>query len=76
MKPEELNSTENGLIFVERETPPTREAVEEKLQRLRSCLDTTNEAVIQAIRETVPTYCLPEEVNASAEQAKEMQLMQ
>ena len=76
MKPEELNSTENGLIFVEWETPPTREAVEEKLQRLRSCLDTTNEAVIQAIRETVPTYCLPEEVNASAEQAKEMQLMQ
>ena len=76
MKTETLDKTENNMIFIERDTPLTREAVEEKLKILMSAVEESkfevgSAKVKEAIIQTVPTFHEPEELNKKAEQTKE-----
>ncbi len=77
IKTEELSKTENDLIFVEHDAPLSRAEMEEKMNRLRDICKNYEEVgsdyIREVIREMVPTYHTPEEVNSTAEQAQEMQ---
>lgn len=62
------------MIFIERDTPLSRGEIEEKLKILRAAVDTMDEEKIyQALRQVVPTFLPPNQVNARAEEAMEMQ---
>lgn len=75
MKSEELDKTDNEMIFIERDKAVTRAEMEEKLEILRSAVAKEGRAaVIAAIKKTVPTYHSPDEVNNRAEEAEEMLL--
>ncbi len=74
VKTEELTKTENSLIFIERDTPCTQQELAEKLELLLSACRTDDDKLAQiALRQVVPTYKTPEEVNAEAEKSAEMQ---
>lgn len=74
VKTEELDKTDNSLIFVERDTPLSEEEISKKLDILRkACVLENDDAVREALRKVVPTFKNPEEVNKSAEKAAEMQ---
>lgn len=80
IKNEELDKTDNSLIFVERDQPLTREAVDEKLCMLKKAVadakdEIESDIVKQAMKKAVPTYHDPEEVNCNAEKAEEMKLV-
>lgn len=77
IKTEELDKTENNLIFIERDTPPTREEIEEKLEILRKAvLENENEVsspeIKAAMKQVVPTFFEPEEINSKAQESEEM----
>ncbi len=73
VKTEELDKTENSLIFIERDTPLGQEEIDRRLDILqRACEANDDDAVRQALHRVVPTYKTPEEVNARAERAREM----
>ncbi len=73
VKTEELDRTENSLIFVERDTPCPREEIEQKLALLHAACDSGDEeAVRRALHIAVPTYRTAEEINAKAESSAEM----
>ena len=75
VKTETLNKTENSLIFIEKDTPLTWNQLEEKLTMLeRACATGDNEIVRAALKQAVPTYRSPEEVNAHADTADEMKM--
>lgn len=64
VKTEELDKTDNSLIFIERDEPITREMLEEKLAYLAKICDTgTDDDAREALRVVVPTFAKPEEVN-------------
>jgi len=64
VKSEELDRTENELIFIEKDTPLSMQDIEEKLQILRDALATeSDDEVRKALKRVVPTYRSPEEVN-------------
>ena len=76
VKTEELDKTEDKLIFVERDVPPTPEELTEKLSILRAAVTTGDDnAMKAALKQVVETYRDPEEVNRAAEKAEEMQLV-
>ncbi len=73
IRSEELDKTENAMIFIERDNPLDGGEINEKLEILRQALDTgDDETVRQALQKAVPTFHTPEEVNAKAQKAKEM----
>lgn len=73
VKTEELDKSENELIFIEKDTPLSQEEIDRRLQKLRDVCETgDDEQVRQALHEVVPTYKTPEEVNAKAERSEEM----
>ena len=73
IKTEELDRTENSMIFVERDEPFSRDAINAKLKVLRDAVDTCDNAVCkQALKQVVPTYHSPKEVNRTADDAEEM----
>ena len=73
IKTEELDKTDNSMIFVERDQPLTRAQLEEKLEILRAAVATEDNDICRAaLKRVVPTYHAPEEVNADAEKAREM----
>ena len=77
MKSEDLEKTDNDMIFIERDTPYTRAEVDEKLEILKAAVaesaDTIDStAVKNAIKRVVPTFIDPEEVNKTAEESEEM----
>ncbi len=62
---EELAKTENSMIFIERDTPLSREEIEEKLAVLRAAVETeSDEACRNALMEVVPTFKLAVEKKA------------
>ena len=74
VKTEELDKTDNSLIFVERDTPLSKAEISEKLCILQRACETENDDIVRdALREAVPTFKKPEEVNKKAERAAEMQ---
>ncbi len=76
VKTEDLDKTENSLIFVEKDTPLPKSELERRLAILAAaCATGDDEAVRSALKQVVPTYRSPEEVNANADQAAEMQEM-
>ena len=67
VKTEELEKTENSLIFIEKESPLGDDEINEKLSLLKeACLSDNDEVVRKAMKIAVPTYKSPEEVNANA----------
>ncbi len=75
IKTEELDKTDNNMIFVERDKPLSTEEIAEKLKVLKDALRTgSNRMVKQALMEVVPTYHTPEEVNNRAIEADEMRV--
>ena len=64
IRTEEMDKTENDLIFIERDKPLSEEEIQEKLDILKEALATGhNTAVKEALMSVVPTYHSPEEVN-------------
>ena len=75
IKTEELDKTDNSMIFVERDKPLDRQVIEDKLNILRDAIATEdNEAVRRAMKRVVPTYHSPEKVNSAATHASEMKM--
>lgn len=73
IKTEELDKTENSMIFIEHDTPLTRDVILEKMAVLKDAVATTDEGTVrQALKKVVPTFHSPQDVNAMAEQAEEM----
>ena len=73
VKTEDLDKTDNSLIFIERDTPLSEKEIEEKLDILkRACETEDDDLVREALRDVVPTFKKPEEVNRQAEEAAEM----
>ncbi len=74
IKTENLDKTDNSLIFIERDTPYTRQEIAEKLEILRAACETDDDdAARRALHQVVPTFKTPEEVNKNAAKSAEMQ---
>ncbi|MBR2908257.1 MAG: polysaccharide biosynthesis protein [Clostridia bacterium] len=79
IKTENLAMTDNELIFIEHDTPLSREEVDERIDLLRRAVaEAENEigaaSVTAAMKSVVPTFVSPEEVNKTASESVEMQL--
>lgn len=72
---EKLDKTDNSMIFIERDTPPSAEEIQQKLEMLKDACDTGDELVAkETLRKVVPTLKKTDEVNkevASLEEKKE-----
>jgi FlaA1/EpsC-like NDP-sugar epimerase len=79
IKTETLSKTENELIFIEHDTPYTREQMDATVSRLRELCkadsEIGSERVKALLHEIVPTYRDPETVNRTAYKAPEMQIV-
>ena len=74
VKTEELEKTDNDMIFIEREEAVTMDELEKKLSVLRTACDADeDDGVREALRKVVPTFRRPEEVNKEASEATEME---
>ena len=74
VKTEELDKTENSLIFIEKDTPLPKKEIEQRVDQLRRAVESgIDEEVRRTLKCVVPTYHSPEEVNALAEQSEEIQ---
>ncbi|MBO5852985.1 MAG: polysaccharide biosynthesis protein [Clostridia bacterium] len=78
IKTETLDKTENNLIFIERDNPHSRKQIDKKLDLLRKTLEKSkdelnSENIKTVMKQVIPTYHNPEEVNSKAEQSEEMQ---
>lgn len=61
---EELDKTDNNLIFIERDQPLSKGVIYKKIQILRDACNTGNDMTAkEALRSVVPTFRRPEEVN-------------
>ena len=75
IKTEDLDKTENSMIFIERDAPHSTEDIQKKLNILRDALSTSDDGKVkEALKACVDTFHDPNEVNATAIQAEEMRL--
>lgn len=79
MKSDTLYKTKNDMIFIEKDTPHTREGVKEKLEILKDVLvcesaQSDSTLIKEALLKVVPTYVEPSELNSNAQNAEEMKL--
>lgn len=75
VKTEELDKTKNSLIFIERDAPLSKHELDLRLEMLRKACDSDNDDIVRdMLRKAVPTFCIPEEVNAKADKADEMKM--
>lgn len=77
MKTETLDKTDNNMIFIERDTPLSREEVESKLSILSETVESSkkelgSERIKAAVKSVVPTFREPNEINKIAETSAEM----
>ena len=77
IKTESLTKTANNLIFIEHDQPQSRNSIEEKLSALKDVLDSSknainSESIKNVMKNVIPTYHDPEEVNCKAEESEEM----
>ena len=64
VKTEELDKTDNSMIFIERDTALSKEEIYQKIQVLRDACDTGDDSIArEALRRVVLTFKRPEEVN-------------
>ena len=55
VKTEELDKTDNSMIFIERDTPVSEEEINKKIQTLRNACDTGDDLIAnEALRSVVP----------------------
>lgn len=79
IKTESLTKTDNDMIFIEQDTPFSREEVEEKLRVLVDAVK-ANEATLSsdeitnAMKQVIPTFHSPDEVNESVDESEEMRI--
>ena len=74
---ENLTKTSNSLIFIENDVPPTREEVEDKLRVLCDAVKAAEHEIAapsikEAMKQVVPTFKDPEEVNRRAAETREV----
>ncbi len=77
MKTETLTTTENKMIFIEQDTPLTREEVQHKIEVLCAAVNEAKSEIAsskikEAFRTVVPTFRDPEEINKEALCSEEM----
>lgn len=73
VKTEELDKTDNELIFIERDTPIDMETLQTKLDILTAAIAANDDQGVRlALRKVVPTFKTPEEVNKKAAESEEM----
>ena len=76
IKTEELDKTENELIFIERDEPVPEQELGRKLDILRTAIASEDDGTVKAaLMETVPTFHKPEVVNEEAVKAEEMRMV-
>ena len=76
IKTEELDKTDNSLIFIERDVCPTRDEIEKKIELLKDAVATRDNDHIRAtLKSVVPTFHEPEEVNREAIKSEEMKML-
>lgn len=64
IKSDTLTKTDNDLIFIEKDTPLTKEEINEKLQVLKKAIENEDDNdAREALRSVVPTFRRPEEIN-------------
>lgn len=64
MNSQTLTKTENGLIFIEKDIPLSKEVINEKLQVLKKAIENEDDNdAREALRSVVPTFRRPEEIN-------------
>jgi FlaA1/EpsC-like NDP-sugar epimerase len=74
VKTEELDKTDNSLIFIERDDPLSDSEIEKRLELLKkACLTENDDIAKKALKAVVPTFKSPEEINAKADESSEMQ---
>ncbi len=56
IRTEEMDTTDNDKIFVERDTPLTREEIEDMICSLKECCETEGEDVRSILKKFVPTF--------------------
>ena len=75
IKTEEMDKTDNDMIFVEKDDPLSREEIEKKLIILRNAVESNDDGVVKAaLMRVIPTFHDPVAVNADAEHAEEMRI--
>ncbi len=79
IKTENLDKTDNNLIFIEKDTPLTRDEVDEKIKMLADVVsrcenNIADPEITRAMMVAVPTFRTPEEVNRTASASSEMQM--
>ncbi len=79
IKTETLDKTENNMIFIEKDAPPTREEVDEKIALLCEAVEAAkmeigSDRIKAAMKQAVPEFRDPEEINCSADESAEMQM--
>ncbi len=77
IKTEELLKTDNDMIFIERDTPLTRDEVDARIDVLKAAVlaaerEIGAESITDAMKAVVPTFHSPSEVNRDAENSDEM----
>ena len=66
VRTEELDKTDNSLIFIERDTPLEKAELDRRLALLRAACDAgDDDAVREALHQTVPTFKMPEQINGA-----------
>ena len=67
VKTEELDKTENSMIFIERDSALSAVEIDEKLAMLKEACATDDDLKAkEVLRKVVPTFKKPEEVNKTA----------
>ena len=64
VKTEELDRTENSLIFIEMDKPLSKDQINDKLEILQQAIENEDDdKAREALRSVVPTFKRPDEVN-------------
>lgn len=72
VKGENLSSTEDSKIFIEKDHALTQEAIDEKLESLKAAAWSENDEIAkEALKLAVPTFKAPEEVNSCVGEEKQ-----
>lgn len=77
IKTETLDQTDNHMIFIEKDQPLSREEVQCRLDALKAAVESAKNSIAspvikKAIKNAVPTFHDPEEINKEASRAPEM----
>ncbi len=71
VKTEELDKTENSLIFIEKDKPLSQSDIAIRLKKLEdACATGNNDIVKRILKEVVPTYKDPKEINGEIDSEK------